>query len=72
MVASPLPWNLGFVQPIWWYRGDSGQRVEGRSDLVAVDRRRAEESAVWYAFAFSIVYLFSTFAAYLVKKAPFS
>ena len=54
-----------------WYRGDAASAWKVVLTLVAVDRRRPDEPAVWHAFAFSLVYLSSTFAAYLVRKNRF-
>lgn len=71
MVASLLPWSLGFVQLI------CGTVVTAASAWKValtwwLGPKTVDEPAVWHAFTFSIVYLFSTFAAFLVKKEPFS
>jgi len=69
VMASLLPRISRLCPTNLCYRGDCNQR---EADLVAADRRRADERAVRYVFAFSIVYLFSPFAASLAQKELFS
>ena len=66
--ASLLPWVVGFVGPIY---GAVAMAAGAKMILLTWQLRtsnRAEGQAARHLFAFSIVYLFSLFAAYLVQK----